>query len=194
MNEWKLRNDVGCWDIQHPPQASFSSSPAAAVFPLSAFPRVPGSGRGLPSGHPRPHTRKLMVLSGRLATGRGLAGICWGEEWGGQPGILARLEAAATVTVPGERSVWRRGGRTPEHGGGETSSSRGKAVQNYPWAFGKHSLGSDQWLLPIFRWKNIPFKSDVYWVQKSLSNGLLFTVFWFSLGQILVLATYMPWL
>ena len=78
MNERKLRNDVGCWDIHHPPQASFSSSPAAAVFPLSAFPRVPGSssGRGLPSGHPRPHTRKLMVLSGRLATGRGLAGIC----------------------------------------------------------------------------------------------------------------------
>ena len=122
------------------------------------------------------------------------ASLASGEEWGGQPGILARLEAAATVTVPGERSVWRRGGRTPEHGGGETSSSRGKAVQNYPWAFGKHSLGSDQWLLPIFRWKNIPFKSDVYWVQKSLSNGLLFTVFWFSLGQILVLATYMPWL
>ena len=115
-------------------------------------------------------------------------------RWGGQAGILARLEAAATVTVPGERSVWRRGGRTPEHGGGETSSGRGKAVQNYPWAFGKQSLGSDQWLLPIFRWKNIPFKSDVYWVQKSLSNCLLFTVFWFSLGQILVLATYMPWL
>ena len=133
MNEWKLRNDVGCWDIQHPPQASFSSallpsSLAAAVFPLSAFPRVPGSGsgRGLPSGHPRPHTRKLMVLSGRLATGRGLAGIWWGEEWGGQPGILARLEAAATVTVPGERSVWRGAGRTPEHGGGETSPAGGK--------------------------------------------------------------------
>ena len=87
MNERKLRNDVGCWDIQHPPQASFSSallpsSPAAAVFPLSAFPRVPGSGsgRGLPSGHPRPHTRKLMVLSGRLAPGRGLAGEGRSEE------------------------------------------------------------------------------------------------------------------
>ena len=92
-------------------------------------------------------------------------------------------EVGVTARRPDTRT--RRGRDIP---------SRGKAVQNYPWAFGKQSLGSDQWLLPIFRWKNIPFKSDVYWVQKSLSNGLLFTVFWFSLGQILVLATYMPWL
>ena len=150
MNEWKLRNDVGCWDIQHPPQASFSSSPAAAVFPLSAFPRVPGSGsgRGLPSGHPRPHTRKLMVLSGRLATGRGLAGICWGEvrrpAWhigevrGGCHRHGPGREVGVTARRPDTRT--RRG---------RDILGRGKAVQNYPWAFGKQSLGSDQWLLPI---------------------------------------------
>ena len=179
MNEWKLRNDVGCWDIQHPPQASFSSSLAAQCSLCLLSPVSPAPAPA-PAVVCPPDTRARTPESWwylAAASPPAAASLASAEEWGGQPGILARLEAAATVTVPGERSVWRRGGRTPEHGGGETSPAGGKLFRIIHGHLGSSHSDPINDCSRYLERKNIPSKSDVYWVQKSLSTFYSILIF-----------------